>query len=114
VKVVTTFQRHSDLCRSSKILSFFCELEEEGNFDLKPEHLLSFMALRTNFNRNKIESIVESLMSKLDVQSFEFDLVRKIVKVVTTFQRHSDLCRSSKILSFFCDKSNDLYQIKFK
>jgi hypothetical protein len=41
------------------------ELEEEGNFDLKPEHLLSFMALRTNFNRNKIESIVESLMSKL-------------------------------------------------
>jgi hypothetical protein len=37
------------------------ELEEEGNFDLKPEHLLSFMALRTNFNRNKIESIVKSL-----------------------------------------------------
>jgi hypothetical protein len=40
------------------------ELEEEGNFDLKPEHLLSFMALRTNFNRNKIENIVKSLMCK--------------------------------------------------
>jgi hypothetical protein len=53
----------------------------KGNFDLKPEHLLSFMALRTNFNRNKIESIVKSLMSKLDIQSFEFDLVQFIALI---------------------------------
>jgi hypothetical protein len=43
------------------------ELEKEGNFDLKPKHLLSFMVLRTNFNPNKIESIVKNLMRKLDV-----------------------------------------------
>jgi hypothetical protein len=56
------------------------ELEKEGTFDLKPKHLLSFMVLRTNFNPNKIESIVKNLMRKLDVQSFEskdqvFDVV---------------------------------------
>ena len=70
------------------------ELEEEGNFNLKPEHLLSFMALRTNFNRNKIESIVKSLMSKLDVQSFEFDLIQFIALIT---EKTPSFRRSTKI-----------------